>query len=143
MITRTSGSDTNPSRQCPPLVTDETPSFPHRLLYGGYHLFGRADSSDVVRARAEPLIETLIDHREIPRIVGADSDGFDSRAVQSSVVSTSSHFASEGQAFSFEVIVRTPSLSMNQARGAAGKLARFLQNPRVCWLSRYTPTFEP
>ena len=51
------------------------------LLYRRYHLIGRADELDVVRARAEPLVETLVDDREIPRIVGADPAGLDGRVV--------------------------------------------------------------
>src|SRR6266545_228088 len=51
----------------------ETPSFPHRLRYRRYDLIGRADQPDVVRARAEPLVEALLDHGAIPRIVGSDS----------------------------------------------------------------------
>ena len=60
----------------------ETPSFPNCLLDRRHHLIGRADQTDVVRTRAEPLIETLFDDREIPRIVGPDSDGLDWRVAE-------------------------------------------------------------
>src|SRR5437867_11832090 len=81
MITGTSGIGYEPLGAVPATRHGETPSFPHRLLHGRYHLIGRAEQPDVVWARAEPLIETLIDHREIPRIVGADSHGFAACAV--------------------------------------------------------------
>jgi hypothetical protein len=55
----------------------ETPSFAHRLLDRRYHLIGRADQPHVVRGRDEPLVEALFDHRAIPRVVRADSHGFE------------------------------------------------------------------
>src|SRR5438876_9360185 len=56
---------------------NETLSFLHRLLYSRHDLISRADQADVVWACAESFIETLIDNRAIPRIFGADFEGFD------------------------------------------------------------------
>ena len=65
-----------PLEAVPAARHDETPSFAHRLLDRRDHLLGRADQPDVVRARAEPLVEALVDDRAIARIVRADSDRF-------------------------------------------------------------------
>src|SRR2546428_6263626 len=78
---RSSGVNSSPQRSAPPTPRGASRSSPPPLSYRRYHLIGRADQPDVVRARAEPPIETLIDHRAIPRVVGADSEGFDPRVV--------------------------------------------------------------
>src|SRR6185369_3140932 len=57
---------------------DETPSLRDRLLHRRYHLLGGTDESNVVGARAEPLVEALLDDRAIPRIFRADSQGLPS-----------------------------------------------------------------
>ena len=55
---------------------DETPSFPYTFLDRGDDLIGRVDEPDVVWTRTQPLVETLVDHRDVPRIAGADLGGF-------------------------------------------------------------------
>ena len=54
-----------------------------------------------------------------------------------------SQLVSVGHVRSFACSERRPWLSMNQAGDAAGRLSRFRQKARVCWLVRYAPTFEP
>ena len=70
-----------PLEAVPAAGDDETSPFLHRVFDGRHDLFGRAHESHVVRRRAEPLVEPLVDHGAIPRVVGADLVGCALRVV--------------------------------------------------------------
>ena len=71
MTTRTAGSATKSSRQCPPLRTATRKPLPHRVLHGVHHLLGGAHQAHVVRLAGESPA-TPADEIGIARIVRSD-----------------------------------------------------------------------
>src|SRR5207244_12016292 len=55
----------------------ESPSLSHCLLHRRYDFICRVDRPDIIRMRAESLVEALIYYPAISRIVGTDSSGRD------------------------------------------------------------------
>ena len=53
----------------------QPPPLLHGIFHGSDYLVRRADKSNMVRTRAEPLVETLIDHTGKPGILGPNSEG--------------------------------------------------------------------
>ena len=72
MTTRTAGSATKPSRQCPPLRTATRSVLPHRVLHGVHHLLGGADEAHVVGLAGESLVESPADEVGVTRVVRSD-----------------------------------------------------------------------
>ncbi len=75
MTTRTAGSDTKPSRQCPPLRT-ATRSLSRTASCTAFdHLLGRPDETNVVGLAGESLVESPSEQIGIAQVVRSDLVG--------------------------------------------------------------------